>query len=98
MDIPAVALRVGDRSDSLLNALSTLSESWAAMTDQEKPYNLPNTRRPSLPMLIAAALFIIIPFMFWYGTWFGRELRVDEIERYLNDSEHPRKIQHALTQ
>jgi len=49
-------------------------------------------------MLIAAALFIIIPFMFWYGTWFGRELRVDEIERYLNDSEHPRKIQHALTQ
>jgi HEAT repeat protein len=68
------------------------------MIDQEKPSNLPDTRRPSIPMLIVAALFIIVPFMFWYGTWFGRELREGEIERYLNDSEHPSKIQHALTQ
>ena len=68
------------------------------MIDQEKPSNLPDTKRPSIPMLIAAALFIIIPFMFWYGTWFGRELREGEIEQYLSDSNHPRKVQHALTQ
>lgn len=68
------------------------------MIDREKPSNLPDTRRPSIPMLIAAALFVIIPFMFWYGTWFGRELREGEIEQYLNDSNHPRKVQHALTQ
>jgi hypothetical protein len=45
-----------------------------------------------------AALFIIVPFMFWYGTWYGRKLSDSQIEQQLGEVEHPRKVQHALTQ
>jgi hypothetical protein len=39
-----------------------------------------------------------MPVLFWYQTWFGRKLGDAEIGRYLQDTEHPRKIQHALAQ
>lgn len=56
-------------------------------------------RRPSnVWLIIVAALFIIVPFLTWYGTWFGRELSDDEIAQYLADDKKPRHIQHALLQ
>lgn len=39
-----------------------------------------------------------MPFLFWRGTWFGRELSDQEMEHYLTDAQHPRKAQHALSQ
>jgi biotin carboxyl carrier protein len=58
----------------------------------------PKPRRASLPLIIVAALFIIVPFLTWYGTWFGRELSDDDIAKYLADEKNPRHIQHALLQ
>lgn len=56
-------------------------------------------RRPSnVWLIIVAALFIIVPFLTWYFTWFGRELSDQKIAEYLNDEAHPRNIQHALLQ
>ena len=55
-------------------------------------------RNPSLSLLIVASLFIIVPFLFWYGTWYGRKLSDSQIEEQLSDAQHPRKVQHALTQ
>jgi hypothetical protein len=56
-------------------------------------------RRPSnLWLIIVAALFIIVPFLTWYLTWFGRALSDEKIAEYLADENHPRNIQHALTQ
>jgi hypothetical protein len=56
-------------------------------------------RRPSnVWLVIVAALFIIVPFLTWYLTWFGRTLSDDKIAEYLADDNHPRNIQHALTQ
>ena len=52
-------------------------------------------------MIILTALavsFVIVPFLFWQGTWFGRPLKPDEIDRFITDQQHPRKIQHALSQ
>jgi acetyl/propionyl-CoA carboxylase alpha subunit len=49
-------------------------------------------------MLIIAMLFIIVPFSFWYGTWFGRKLSDKDINEYLSDTRSARKTQHALTQ
>jgi len=43
-------------------------------------------------------MFIIVPFLFWLDTWFGRELTDEEIREYLADQEKPRKAQHALVQ
>ena len=51
-----------------------------------------------MPMLIVAALFVIVPFMFWYGTWFGRELRDNEIDQYLSDTKNACKVQNALNE
>src|SRR5580765_4416966 len=49
-------------------------------------------------LIIVAALFIIVPFLTWYLTWFGRSLSDDKIAEYLADENHPRNIQHALAQ
>ncbi len=57
------------------------------------------TKRPSnFWLIIVAALFIIVPFLTWYFTWFGRPLSDQKIAEYLADEKHPRYIQHALTQ
>src|SRR5438270_5965521 len=56
-------------------------------------------RRPSnIWLIIVAALFIIVPFLTWYGTWFGRDLSDEDIAKYLVDEQNPRHIQHALLQ
>jgi len=57
----------------------------------------PKPRRASLPLIIVAALFIIVPFLTWYGTWFGRDLSDEDIATYLADEKNPRHIQHALS-
>ncbi|MBI4460144.1 MAG: hypothetical protein HY648_08815 [Acidobacteria bacterium] len=55
-------------------------------------------RRATLIMTVFAALLVIVPFLFWRGTWFGRALTDQELEEYLADTEKPRQIQHALVQ
>jgi biotin carboxyl carrier protein len=58
----------------------------------------PTRRRATWPLIILAALFIIVPFLTWYLTWFGRDLSDEEIAKYLADEKNPRHIQHALSQ
>lgn len=55
-------------------------------------------RRTPWALAVVAALFVIVPFLTWYGTWFGRTLSDSEIERYLKDDDNPRHEQHALSQ
>jgi hypothetical protein len=46
-----------------------------------------------------ALLLVLFPFLFWYGTWFGRSLTDSEINEDLNNAAaKPRKAQHALVQ
>ncbi len=65
----------------------------------------PNGTAPTKPrrptnwwLVIVAALFIVVPFLTWYGTWFGRALSDEKIAEYLAEENNPRHIQHALTQ
>src|SRR5437588_12206241 len=59
----------------------------------------PTPKRPSnFWLIIVAALFIIVPFLTWYLTWFGRSLSDEKIAEYLVDEKHPRNVQHALAQ
>ena len=55
-------------------------------------------RRSPLPLAILAALFIIVPFLTWYATWFGRELSDEDTGKYLMEENNPRHVQHALSQ
>lgn len=57
-----------------------------------------NRRRSPWPLAVVALLFIVVPFIFWYGTWFGRPLKDEEVEKYLRDDKNPRHAQHALAQ
>lgn len=55
-------------------------------------------RGVSWPLVIVAALLVIVPFLYWYGTWFGRELDDRQIDEYLREDAKPRHVQHALQQ
>ena len=55
-------------------------------------------KRSPLLLAVLGFLFVMVPFLFWHQTWFGRPLTDQEIGQYLQDSEHPRKIQQALSQ
>jgi len=54
--------------------------------------------RATLLAVGTAAAFVVVPFLFWRGTWFGRPLTDAQIDEYLNDDAKPRHIQHALAQ
>jgi biotin carboxyl carrier protein len=59
----------------------------------------PVPRRPSnIWLIIVAGLFIVVPFLTWYFTWFGRNLSEQDLVTYLADEKNPRHIQHALLQ
>jgi len=54
--------------------------------------------RKRLLFFLTAWLIVLMPFLFWWSTWFGRYLSDQQITEYLNDQKHPRHIQHALVQ
>jgi len=56
------------------------------------------TTRQRLLFLLAGWLIVLMPFLFWWNTWFGRHLTDQQITEYLRDYKHPRHIQHALIQ
>ena len=62
------------------------------------PASKPVSRRWLWVILVTAFLFVLMPFLFWQSTWFGRPLTDAEIEKNLADREHSRKAQHALSQ
>jgi hypothetical protein len=54
--------------------------------------------RNRLLFFLTAWLVVLMPFLFWWSTWFGRALTTKEMGEYLNDNAHPRHIQHAIVQ
>jgi HEAT repeat protein len=45
-----------------------------------------------------AFLMLLVPFLFWKGTWFGTQLSHDEMKEFLQSGARPRDTQHALLQ
>jgi biotin carboxyl carrier protein len=54
--------------------------------------------RWALGILVLALLFVLMPFLFWNATWFGRPITDNQIAKALADRSHPREIQHVLSQ
>ena len=54
--------------------------------------------RWALAILVLALLFVLMPFLFWNATWFGRPITDNQIAKVLADRSHPREIQHVLSQ
>jgi HEAT repeat protein len=57
----------------------------------------PKRRRVSLPLILLAILLVVVPFLTWYLTWFGRPLSDDSLGNYLRDEKNVRHVQQALT-
>ena len=67
----------------------------------EKPSSSPHHKmspRNRALLFVTAWLIVLMPFLFWWNTWFGRRLPDRQITEYLQDEKHPRHIQHALVQ
>ena len=54
--------------------------------------------RTKILFWVTAWAIVLMPFLFWRSTWFGRPLSDRQITEYLADSSKPRHIQHALVQ
>ena len=52
--------------------------------------------RNRLLFFLTAWLIVLMPVLFWWNTWFGRQLSDQQLAEYLQDEKHPRHIQHAL--
>ena len=66
-------------------------------TEKTKPQIPPG---PKVKLLVfgVAFLMVLVPFLFWKGTWFGTVLSDQKLGEYLERSARPRDTQHALLQ
>jgi hypothetical protein len=56
------------------------------------------SRTQKLLFFVTAWLICLMPFLFWWNTWFGRNLSDQQLTEYLHDTKKPRHIQQALVQ
>ncbi len=56
------------------------------------------TRTQKILFFATGWLIVLMPFLFWWSTWFGRHLSDQQLTEYLRDEKKPRHIQHALVQ
>jgi hypothetical protein len=69
------------------------------LADQTIAAPKPGLKRRWLFVILAMTfLFVLMPFLFWQATWFGKPLNDAQLQKSLVDREHPREIQHALSQ
>jgi len=66
--------------------------------DVIKPPKPRMSTRNRLLFFVTGWLIVLMPFLFWWNTWFGRQLSNQQLAEYLRDQKHPRHIQHALVQ
>jgi len=69
--------------------------------DSEAARTSPKTSAPSprsAAVAIVPILFVLITFLFWYSTWFGRPLDDREMAQYLAETSVSHRTQHALAQ
>src|SRR5580692_11467110 len=80
---------------------TSLHSGLALDASSEKPSSSPHHKmspRNRALFFVTAWLIVLMPFLFWWNTWFGRQLPDKQITEYLQDEKHPRHIQHALVQ
>jgi biotin carboxyl carrier protein len=81
---------------SLPNAVPQTSPDASETPDRPRKPRMSTRNR--LLFFLTAWLIVLMPFLFWWNTWFGRQLSDKQLAEYLQDEKHPRHIQHALVQ
>lgn len=74
------------------------------MSSHPSPAPMQSARKPGMSraqkflFFLIAWLICLMPFLFWWNTWFGRKLSDQQLNAYLHDTKKPRHIQQALVQ
>jgi biotin carboxyl carrier protein len=86
--------------DQSMSALPESSEENSSPGTETiaKPAKPRMSTRNRLLFFFTAWLIVLMPFLFWWNTWFGRQLSDKQLSEYLQDDKKPRHIQHALVQ
>ena len=69
----------------------------ADLTSSDKPKRS-MSRAQKILFFTTGWLIVLMPFLFWWNTWFGRHLSDAQLTEYLHDTKKPRHIQQALVQ
>jgi hypothetical protein len=72
-----------------------MPEGCAVLEPRPKPGM---SRAHKLLFFVTAWLICLMPFLFWWNTWFGRKLSDQQLTEYLHDTKKARHIQQALVQ
>jgi hypothetical protein len=83
------------------NAVSSESDSLDPSDGAPAPQSKPKrsmSRTQKILFFTTGWLIVLMPFLFWWNTWFGRHLSDQQMTEYLHDAKKPRHIQHALVQ
>lgn len=85
-----------------MNASRTAAEQPLPLRTERDPGTPVPARQPKSrpnPIIVAVPLLVVlITFLFWYSTWFGRPLGDREMAECLTDTSVPHRTQHALAQ
>jgi hypothetical protein len=76
--------------------MTTLSANPIPAEHQTRKPGMSRTQK--LLFFLTAWLICLMPFLFWWNTWFGRKLSDQQLTEYLHDTKKPRHIQQALVQ
>src|ERR1700741_4178582 len=79
------------------NQASISSPESAGAVAQTKPKRS-MSRTQKILFFVTGWLIVLMPFLFWWNTWFGRHLSDQQLTEFLHDDKKPRHIQHALVQ
>jgi hypothetical protein len=79
-------------------------QNMSANPDPDQSIETAKIRKPGMSrnqkilFFVTAWLICLMPFLFWWNTWFGRKLSDQQLNEYLHDMKKPRHIQQALVQ
>src|SRR6202166_2946557 len=97
-------LSLGSRFMSLVRVASASMSNSRSGIDMKIETPRPAARKPGMSrtqkllFFLTAWLICLMPFLFWWNTWFGRKLSDQQLTEYLHDTKKPRHIQQALVQ
>src|SRR6202051_4172399 len=97
-------LSLGSRFMSLVRVASASMSNSRSGIDMKIETPRPAARKPGMSrtqkllFFLTAWLICLMPFLFWWNTWFGRKLTDQQLNEYLHDAKKPRHIQQALVQ
>jgi hypothetical protein len=75
-----------------------MSASPKPLAETAAPSKPGMSRTQKLLFFVTAWLICLMPFLFWWNTWFGRKLSDQQLNEYLHDTKKPRHVQQALVQ